>query len=118
MNNLWKIHSVGGFYQNIVSIFDDVRYSLNEAFIISKPKCLSMCAPGCFFYQSVCQVSDSADKIYILLCCVSTDFCMKNFSSITKFSHITKDCNPTSDCHIKDIDGSFHRDWIGIVAIV
>ena len=85
MNNLWKIHSVGGFYQNIVPIFDDVRYSLNEAFIISKPKCLSMCAPGCFFYQSVCQVSDSADKVYILLCCVSTDFCMKNFSSITKF---------------------------------
>ena len=55
MNNLWKIHSVGGFYQNIVPIFDDVRYSLNEAFIISKPKCLGMCAPGCFFYQSVCQ---------------------------------------------------------------
>ena len=66
MNNLWKIHSVGGFYQNIVPIFDDVRYSLNEAFIISKPKCLGMCAPGCFFYQSVCQVSDSADKVYIL----------------------------------------------------
>ena len=65
MNNLWKIHSVGGFYQNIVPIFDDVRYSLNEAFIISKPKCLSMCALGCFFYQSVCQVSDSADKVYI-----------------------------------------------------
>ena len=26
MNNLWKIHSVGGFYQNIVPIFDDIRY--------------------------------------------------------------------------------------------
>ena len=77
MNNLWKIHSVGGFYQNIVSIFDDVRYSLDKAFIICKPECLCIRTFGRFFYQRACQITDSTDKIYILFGCVCTDFCMK-----------------------------------------